>query len=147
MEVNKITVGGNSPKAVVPPVNSVTNIEDEIKLRQLQLLILQQETEEYNKGKRLAAEEQYEKDLAAKKRSLESMAKESISGRRQEERAQSFCSHMTDRGTPDTASSKDYQGNIIMVCQQCFKQWNQSEPNFPHNLVHKTRLIGGYGSE
>ena len=143
--------------------NPDMTLDDEIKLKQLELLNAQLADIEAAKRFREAQTWEIElkkaeeaERLARKELELErlknvhaSMAKDTISSIAVEEKKQKRCSHLNMRGESDCAGSLDYNNKLILICQACQKSWNEAElgENFPFHLVHPTRQIGSFGAQ
>lgn len=80
---------------------------------------------------------------AIRKRQQESIAKESARVREQELLQQAGCSHRKQNGTAATVGMYSHQNKVMVVCQNCFKEWiNEPAPN---ELIPSHESMGGPG--
>lgn len=80
---------------------------------------------------------------AIRRRQQEAIAKERAAVRAEELKQQLHCSHRKENSHPATVAMYSHQNTLMIVCQNCFKEWINND--CPQELVPAYDAIGGPG--
>tara|TARA_R110000868_G_scaffold4119_9_gene25027 strand:+ start:438 stop:851 length:414 start_codon:yes stop_codon:yes gene_type:complete len=80
---------------------------------------------------------------AIRKRQQEAIAKERAARRQEELNQQAHCSHRKENSHPATVGMYSHGNSLMIVCQNCFKEWIKND--CPQELVPTHDAVGGPG--